>query len=120
MALGSLLRQGLGAGGRTHGAVAAAAALDAVAVDAGRTRCGEAALACLLPAVIVDVFEIEGVDVARDVAQNGQANVDQEISTTARDDVDADRRAEDGDEDQENGGAGTHFGCCCEVTRYVC
>lgn len=30
------------------------------------------------------------------------------------------RHTEDGDEDQENGGAGRHFGCCCEVTRYIC
>lgn len=70
MTLSNSLRHGLGgvAGGRTHGAVAAAAVLDVFAVDAGRVRGGEAALACLLPAVVVDILEIEGVDVAGDVA----------------------------------------------------
>lgn len=46
-----------------------AARLDAIAVDAWSARCSEASFAGLFAAVIVDVFEVEGVDVAWDISR---------------------------------------------------
>lgn len=43
------------------GSVAMATSLDAIAVDAGRARRCEPALARLFPAIIVDIFEVEGM-----------------------------------------------------------
>lgn len=48
--------------------VSLTSALYAFAVDAWGAGCGEAAFARLLFALVVDVFEVEGVDVAWDVA----------------------------------------------------
>lgn len=45
-----------------------AAGLDASAEDSGGAAGGESAFACLFAALVVDVFEIEGVEVAGDVA----------------------------------------------------
>ena len=56
-----------------------AAGLDVVAVDAGGAAGDEAALAGLLAAVEVDVLDVEGMDVARDDAEDGQADVDEEV-----------------------------------------
>lgn len=58
----------LSVGGLDDGAVAMAAGLDAFAVYAGGTRRREAALPGLLFAVVIDIFEVEGVEVAGDVA----------------------------------------------------
>jgi hypothetical protein len=54
--------------GSRHGAVTTAASLNVVAVD---TRCSavvENACVTLFLSVVVDVFEVEGVDVTRDEA----------------------------------------------------
>lgn len=50
---------------------------------------GQLAQATLLFAVEVHVFEVEGVDVAREVAEDGQADVDEEVGAAAGDHVDA-------------------------------
>lgn len=52
-----------------NGAVATAALLHALAVDTGGTAGGKAALARLLATVVIYVFEIEGVDVAGEDAE---------------------------------------------------
>jgi len=96
--------------GRDDGTVVTPAILDALAVDSRRARGSVAALTSLPAAVIVDPFQVEGVDMAGEVTKNGQADIDQKISTAARDDEDTDRRQENGDEHQEDGGAGTHSG----------
>lgn len=60
-------------------AVSLAASLHIVRVH---TRCrpgGVAALVRLLAAVKVDVLEVKGVQVARDVSEKGQADVDKQV-----------------------------------------
>ncbi len=62
-----------------NSAVSLAASLHIVRVY---TRCwpgGVAALVRLLSAVKVDVLEVKGVQVARDVSENGQADVDEQV-----------------------------------------
>lgn len=44
-----------------------------------------------IAALIVDELEIEGVDVARKIAETGQEDVDQQIDAAAGDEEDADR-----------------------------
>lgn len=60
-------------------AISLAASLHIVRVH---TRCrpgGVAALVRLLSAVKVDVLEVKGVQVARDVSEKGQADVDKQV-----------------------------------------
>lgn len=47
------------------------ASLDAVAEDAGRGRGGRQPLTCLVPAVVVDEEDVEGVDLSGDEAEDG-------------------------------------------------
>ena len=57
--------------------------LNPVTVD---TRCGLArqlAMSCSLAAIEIDVFKVEGVDVAGDVAEQREANVHAEVSAAA-------------------------------------
>lgn len=56
-----------------------ASALHVVAVDTWRVTSNDAALPRLFLAIVVDVFDVEGVNVARQVSQDRQANVDKEI-----------------------------------------
>ena len=81
-----------------------AATLDSVGIDAGRIVGCELAQSTLLATVEVDVFEVEGVDVTWDISKDGETDVDEEIGTAARDHKYSDRREEDGDEDNEEGG----------------
>ena len=62
-----------------------AARLNLVAVNAAGTsvRHGIYACACQVAAVEVLVLEVEGVDMAGEVAENGQEEVDEEIGTAA-------------------------------------
>lgn len=53
------------------GSVSVTAALNALAVDTGGSRGSEAAFTRSLFALVVDVLEVEGVDVARDVTARG-------------------------------------------------
>lgn len=87
---------------RCHCAVSMATSLYTVAVHSGSACISEAAVSRLLSTVVVDVFKIERVDVARDIAKQGQADVDEEVSTASGNGPDADRREEDGDENEQN------------------
>lgn len=49
-------------------------------------------MANLLLAVVVDVLQVEGVDVAREVAKDRQADVDEKVRTASGNAVDADGR----------------------------
>lgn len=49
-------------------AIPVASSLHPLAVDARGPRCREATLSCLLPAIIVDVLQVKGVEVSRKVA----------------------------------------------------
>lgn len=55
-----------------HGTIAATASLDIIAVHAGCSAVVVNAHVALLLPVVVDVFEIEGVDVAREDAGSCQ------------------------------------------------
>lgn len=61
------------------GTVALSASLNIVGVDARSPGSRIATLIGLLATVVVDVLEIESVDVARDISEDGQANVDKQI-----------------------------------------
>lgn len=54
-----------------------------VRVDGGRRSRVIHAHACLVPTFEVDVLDIEGVDMTREVAEDGETNIDAEVSTTA-------------------------------------
>ena len=67
-------------------------------------------------AVEVDIFEIEGVNVARNVAKEGEADVDKQIEATSGDHEDTDWRKQDCDQDDQKGGCGVgHFDCLSHV-----
>ena len=55
-------------GGLDDCSVAISSILNPLAVDTRRTRGAEPALSGLFPAVVVDVLDVEGVQVAREVA----------------------------------------------------
>lgn len=65
--------------GLHNGTVPATARLDVVGVHARRRARGESPFARLLSAVVIYVFNIEGVDVTRNVAQNSEADVDKQV-----------------------------------------
>ncbi len=63
--------------------VAGTTSLNPVAVD---TRCliaGHLPVACLLLPVEVDIFDVECMDVARNVTEERQADIDEEVGTAA-------------------------------------
>jgi len=84
--------------------------LNVLAVDAWSALGGQAAHAALIATLKVNVFEVEGVDVAREVAEDGQANVDEEVGATACDHEYTYGWEQDGDEDNEN--SGDWIGAC--------
>ena len=55
--------------------------------------------------VKVDVFDVEGMDVAWNITEKGQTDVDKEIKSTAGDHGHTDWREKDGDEDDQEGGS---------------
>lgn len=63
--------------------------LDAIRVNSWRSAVHKLTLGSSLLARVVDVFEIESVNVAGNVAQEGQADIDEEISATARNEEDS-------------------------------
>lgn len=93
-----------------HGSVASAATLDAVRIDARGAIGGQGAQPGTPAAVKVDVFEVEGVDVTGDVAEEGQADVDQQVGAAAGHHEHAHRREDDGDKDNEDGGHDVRHG----------
>lgn len=71
--------------GSRHGAITTTSSLNVVAVDAWCAAVVEDAHVALLLSVVVDVFEIEGVDVTREETKQGKANIDQEVGAASRD-----------------------------------
>lgn len=71
-------------GGLDNCAIAVAAGLDPLAVDAWGTRCCKAALSCLLSAIVVNPFEVEGVEMPREVAGKRRLNVSRQSSIMTR------------------------------------
>ena len=63
--------------------------LDLLTVDTRRVLGGQLSVSGLFASVKVHVFEVEGMDVAGEIAQQGQAEVDQEIGAAASDHEDA-------------------------------
>lgn len=60
-----------------------AARLHALAVDARRALVDAAAVRLAVLARVVDVDDVEGVQVARDVAEEGEADVDEHVGAAA-------------------------------------
>jgi len=88
--------------GSGHGAVSASTILHAIAVD---TRCRPAvvdASACFVTALVVDVLDVEGMDVAGEVAQDSEQDVNEQIRTATGDKKDADRRDENSYDDEKD------------------
>lgn len=86
--------------------------LNPVTVDPASPPLIQLAQAPLLATMEVHILEVERVDVPREVAQQREADVDEEVGAAARDQEDADGREEDGDYDEEEGGDGVGHGCC--------
>lgn len=64
---------------RGNSSIALAAGLDVVRVDARRTVGREASLVRLLAAVVVDVLKVEGVDMAGNVPEDREADIDKQV-----------------------------------------
>jgi len=77
------------------------AVLHTVRVDTRRSASGKLTVSRALATVKVDIFEVERVDVARKISEEGQADVDEEVGTTACDHKHTHGRQENGDEDDE-------------------
>ena len=67
-----------------------AAGLDTIRVDTRRNLACELAIARPLAAVKVDIFDVEGVDVAGDVPEHCQCDVDEQVCSAAGDEEYAD------------------------------
>lgn len=92
-----------------YGTVSLTARLYPITVDTGGSARSIPTLSSLFSAVVVDIFEVEGVDMAWDVSEDREADVDKQISTASSNGPDANRRKEDGDEDDENSRNSPHF-----------
>jgi hypothetical protein len=66
--------------------------LHSVTVDTGCHLSSQLPVSCTFASVEVDIFNIEGVDVTRDVAEESQADVDKQVHATASDHGNANRR----------------------------
>ena len=53
-----------------------ATVLYSITVDSGRSMPGQLAVPCSFPSIEVDIFEIEGVDMTRYVAEQRQTDID--------------------------------------------
>jgi hypothetical protein len=69
-----------------------ASGLNIVAVDAWRRSVVVEALGGLFLSVVINIFQIEGVNMPRKKAKEREADVDEKVGAAARDDVDADGR----------------------------
>jgi len=69
----------------------------------------EASNAVLLFSLELLVDEPEGVNVAGNVAEDGQEDVDEQVASAASDEGHSGRRKDDSDEDEENVRALDHF-----------
>ncbi|KAI0810455.1 hypothetical protein GGR55DRAFT_108906 [Xylaria sp. FL0064] len=79
-------------GGGLHGAVALAASLNTITIHARRSPGCKAAFSDLLTAVVIYVFDVEGVNMTGDIPKYSERNVDAQVGTTPRDDGDTRRR----------------------------
>lgn len=84
-------------------------------VNAGSTTWWSITLAGLLPPIVVDIFKIKRVYVARQVSENRQEYVDDQIHSTSCYSPDAERREDNGDEYHAYDRTNTHDGGCDEV-----
>lgn len=84
--------------------------LNVIGVNTGRMIGCELAKSALLPPVEVNIFDIEGVDVAWNVAEEREADIDKEVGATACYHEDAHWGEEDSDEDYEEGGRRVRHG----------
>lgn len=95
--------------GSRHGTVTTTSSLDIVAVDTWRLAIVEHARIALLLSLIVDVFEIEGVDVTREKTKQGKANIYNQVCAAARDHEHAYRGQKYSDNNEEE--LRDHVGC---------
>jgi hypothetical protein len=58
----------------------------------------------LFAAVEIDVLDVEGVDVTRDVTEDCETNIDKKVAAAAGDHENTNWREKDGDEDNDEGG----------------
>lgn len=65
-------------------------ALHTIRVDARRHLPGQLTMASPVAAVKVDILDVEGMDVARDVTEQRQCDVDKQVGATAGHEEDAD------------------------------
>lgn len=59
--------------------VALPACLDVIRVHAWRRTSWETSFPSLLSSIVVNIFDVEGMDMTRKVSEERQANVDKEI-----------------------------------------
>jgi len=74
------------------------------------TRCGTRVVdssACFVAALVVDVFDVEGVDVAGEITKNCEQNVNEEICSASSDEENSHWREKDCYDDEED--CGNHF-----------
>lgn len=67
------------------------AILNSIRVDARRGLARQLAISCTITSIEVDIFDVEGMDVAWDVAEESKADVDTKISTTSGNHSDTNR-----------------------------
>nr|POE65671.1 hypothetical protein CFP56_58777 [Quercus suber] len=77
---------------RPHGPVPHPSGLDLFAIHASSRAFVHESLLRLLAAVKVHVLEVEGVDVAREIAQYGQRDIDEQVDAAAGDRENTNRR----------------------------
>ena len=66
--------------------------LYSVGVDAGRMLSCQLSMTCALAAIKIDVFEVEGVDMTRDITEKRKADIYTEIGSAASHHCDTHRR----------------------------
>lgn len=89
--------------------ISAATSLNAITIDTGCSAGGKSAFSSLFSAVIVDVFDVEGMYMTRYVSEDGEADVDEKISATPGNGPYTDRWEKESYEDNKYSRGGTHF-----------
>lgn len=69
--------------GSRDSAVALSSSLDIVTVNAWSRPIVIEASSLLILAMVVDVFKVEGMNMTREVAENGQTDVDEKVCTAS-------------------------------------
>lgn len=73
--------------------------LNSLTIDARRSLTRQLTHSRFLSAIEIDIFDVEGVDMAWQVTEDGETDVNEEVGAAAGDHKDADGRKEDGDDD---------------------